>query len=146
VLRAAVEAHRPAFSSWHISEYRRVAQEALAGVAESLPRKPFAVGSHAGDRAWSARAPEEGFYIPLVEVYHLFGPMAAGRHCGDGSGRDPAARCWSAWRSRHILLVRYYRGVVDPGKLWDALAAFRQTHVALWFEDITGVGGFYAKD
>jgi hypothetical protein len=44
--------------------------------------------------------------------------------------------------------VRYYRSVVDPKVLWDALVAFRQAHVFLWFEDITGDGGEvgYAQD
>jgi hypothetical protein len=31
--------------------------------------------------------------------------------------------------------------VVDPKVLWDALAEFKQAHVFLWFEDITGSGG-----
>jgi len=30
---------------------------------------------------------------------------------------------------------------VNPQLVWNALNAFKQAHVFLWFEDITGVGG-----
>jgi hypothetical protein len=148
VLDHAVDTHRPRYSSWHIDAYRRVAKEALAaaGIAEPLPRRPFAVGSHVGERLWSIAVtdPDSGadFDVPLCEVFHFFAPMGVGRHVGDGSGRDPAARLWSwAGRTRYILLVRYYKSVAPPQLLWDALANFKQAHVFLWFEDITGVGG-----
>ena len=145
VLDRAINAHRPRFSSWHLSEYQRVADEALAaaGITETLPRKTFAVGSHAGDRCWSAAAPETDFIVPLVQVFHRFAPLTVGRHCGDGTGRDPAARCWSAWRSRFVLLVRYYRGVTPLDVLRPAIENFKQAHVFLWFEDITGQGGHH---
>jgi hypothetical protein len=145
VLQRALDAHRPRLSSWHITEYQRVADEALAeaGVKETLPRKTFAIGSYVGDRLWSTAAPETDFTIPLVQVFHLFAPLTVGRHCGDGSGHDPAARCWSAWRTRCILLVRYYRGVTPPDVLRRALENFKQAHVFLWFEDITGIGGHH---
>jgi hypothetical protein len=147
VLQRAIDLHRPRIVGWHIDQYRRVAREALeaAGIAEALPRQTFAVGAHVGDRCWSA-SPDKDFEVPLFRIDHLFAPMAAGRHGGDGSGRDPAARCWSALHGRFYLLVRYYRSVVDPAVLWDALSRFEQAHVFLWFEDITGIGGRYAKD
>ena len=139
VVDAAVDLHKPAVSNWHISEYRRVANQALAGVVESMPRRAFVAGSHAGDRLWSRAAPSLTFPVPLVQVDHLVGPFRVGRHAGD--------RLWGH-RSRYVLRVRYYRSVVDPKVLWDALMAFKQAHVFLWFEDITGVGGEvnYAQD
>jgi hypothetical protein len=148
VLEIAAETHWPRFSGWHIGEYQRVADEALAaaGVAETLPRKTFAVGSHVGERLWSSAAPQADFPVPLVQILHRVGPLATGRHPGDGSGRDAAARCWSAPRSRYVLIVRYYRSVVDPALLWRALDEFKQSHVFLWFEDITGTGGRYAQN
>jgi hypothetical protein len=147
VLRHATDTHRPKYSSWHISEYQRVADDALAaaGVSEAMPRKTCAIGARIGDRLWSVNAPETDFSVPLVQLFHLFAPMTIGRHVGDGSGRDPSARLWSvAGRIRYALLVRYYRSVANPEILCTALEAFRQAHVALWFEDITGNGGHYA--
>lgn len=129
----AIESHRPRHGSWHVSAYLGVAQEAIAGVAET--RRTFAVGSKVGDRLWSAAAPN--FTVPLVLVDHLVGPFRVGSKAGD--------RLWST-RSRYILRVRYYRSVVDPKRLWDALMAFKQAHVVLWFEDITGVGGYYGQN
>jgi hypothetical protein len=152
VLDRAVAAHRPRFSGWALSEYQRVADEALtaAGIAETRPRRMFAVGARVGDRLWSAAVadPDSGadFPVPLVQVFHLFAPMTVGRRVGNGSGRDPAARLWStAGRTRYILLARYYRSVVDPGFLQRALSDFAQAHVFLWLEDITGVGGHHAS-
>jgi len=132
VLDNAIETHRPKVSSWHISEYRRVANEAIAGVTESMPRSMFGVGSHVGDRLWSVDGPDTTFPVDLVQVDHLIRPLRVGSVVGD--------RCWGH-RSRYILGVRYYRSVVDPEVLWDALANFKQAHVFLWFEDITGSGG-----
>ncbi|WP_199032094.1 hypothetical protein [Ralstonia sp. ASV6] len=137
VLDTAIELHRPKFGSWHISEYRRVAAEAIAGVSETMPRRMAAIGSAVGDRLWSHAAPTLTFPIDLVRVDHLVGPARVGSHIGD--------RLWGT-RSRYVLRVRYYRSVVDPAVLWQALAAFQQAHVFLWFEDITGVGGSYAPD
>jgi len=148
VLKHAIDTHDPKYSSWHISEYQRVCDEALAaaGIAETLPRKTCAIGARIGDRLWSIDASNTTFTVPLVQCFHLFAPMTIGRHAGDGSGRDPAARLWSvAGRARYVLLVRYYRSVVDPEIVRAALEAFRQAHVAFWFEDITGVGGNYAS-
>ena len=132
VLDTAIETHRPKDSSWHISQYRRVANEALAGVAEAMPRRPFAVGSTVGQRLWSHAAPGLTFPVDLVQVDHLIGPLRVGSHVGD--------RCWGT-RSRYVLRVRYYRSVVDPQVLWEALMNFKQAHVFLWLEDITGIGG-----
>jgi hypothetical protein len=149
VLDHAVESHVPKFSNWHLSEYQRIAEEALAaaGIAETMPRKTCAIGAHIGDRLWSVNAPDTDFIVPLVQCFHLFAPMTIGRRVGDGSGRDPAARLWSVTgRTRYLLLVRYYRSVADWRIVHRALAAFRQAHVAFWFEDITGIGGNYALD
>jgi hypothetical protein len=132
VLDYAVETHRPAQSNWHIDEYRRVANAALNGITETMPRKAAAIGSHIGDRLWGHDAPTETFTVPLVQVDHLVGPACIGRKIGD--------RLWGH-RARYILRVRYYRSVVNPKVIWDALAAFKQAHVFLWFEDITGTGG-----
>lgn len=136
VLDAALESHRPKVSSWNISAYRRVAQEALAGVTETLPRRPASVGSKVGDRLWSSRA-DRNFAVSLVQVDHLLGPARVGSKVGD--------RLWGT-RSRYVLRVRYFSSVVDPALLWAALTAFQQSHVFLWFEDVTGVGGFYAPN
>jgi len=137
VLDNAIDTHRPKSSSWHISEYRRIAQEALAanGIGETLPRRPAAIGSRIGDRLWSHAAPDLTFPVDLVRVDHLLGPARIGSRIGD--------QLWGS-RSRYILRVRYYRSVVDPAVLWAALAEFQQSHVFLWFEDITGAGGKYA--
>lgn len=132
VLDNAIETHRTRAASWNIAEYRRVAREAVAGVAETLPRKTFAVGARVGDRAWSAAAPDTTFAVPLVRVYHLLQPLRVGSRVGD--------RLWNTY-SRYALRVEYYRSVVDPQLLWDALAAFKQAHVQLNFVDITGVAG-----
>lgn len=132
VLDKAIEMHRPNDSSWHISQYRRVANEAIAGVTETMPRCPFAVGSTVGQRLWSHAAPGLTFPVDLVQVDHLVGPFRVGSHVGE--------RLWGT-RSRYVLRVRYYRSVVDPQVLWEALMNFKQAHVFLWFEDITGIGG-----
>jgi hypothetical protein len=137
VLDNAIETHRPKASSWHISAYQRVAEEALGGLVETMPRRPAAIGSKVGDRLWSHAAPDLTFPVALVRVMHLQGPARVGSRIGD--------RLWST-RSRYVLLVRYYRSVVNPAVIWEALAAFKQAHVYLWFEDITGVGGSYAPN
>lgn len=132
VLDAAIETHRPAVSRWHIEDYRRVGSAAIDGVSEAMPRQPFTVGAHVGERLWSAAAPLLTFPIPLLRIDHLVGPLRVGSKAGD---------CLWGSRSRYILRVRYYRSVVNPKVVWDALKAFKQAHVYLWFEDITGVGG-----
>ncbi|MBI1175680.1 MAG: hypothetical protein GC139_10520 [Sideroxydans sp.] len=137
VLDNAIEQHRPINGNWNISEYRKVAEAAIAGVAETMPRKTFAVGSTVGDRLWSIAAPGLNFPVQLLQVDHLLGPLRVGSTVGD--------RAWGT-RARYVMRVRYYRSVVDPKPLWDALAAFKQAHVYLWFEDITGVGGNYGQN
>jgi len=132
VLDRAIDAHRPKYGNWHISEYRRIANEAIASVAEPLPRKPAAIGAHIGVRLWSHASPQQTFPIALCRIDQLFGPARIGSHVGDG--------LWGN-RSRYILRVRYYRSVVNPKALWDVLMAFKQAHVFLWFEDISGAGG-----
>ncbi|WP_445372741.1 hypothetical protein ACH518_09690 [Methylomonas sp. HW2-6] len=136
VLDRAVEIHRPRAANWHISTYRAVANNAVADVVETIPRKPIRVGSRVGERLWRADAV---FPVPLVQVDHLFGPLRVGSRVGD--------RVWGT-RSRYVLRVRYYRSVVNPKALWRALNEFKQSHVFLWFEDITGIGGevSYAQD
>lgn len=132
VLNWTVERHRPTYLSWHISDYRRVADEALAGCVETMPRRMTAVGSHVGDRLWSANASNETWPVPLVRLRQA-SPARIGSHAGD--------QLWGH-RSRYILIVQYYRSVVDPEILRKVLNAFKQSHIFLWFEDITGVGGY----
>jgi hypothetical protein len=132
VLDNAIETHRPKTSSWHITAYQRVAEEALGGLTETMPRQTFSVGGKVGDRVWSNAAPGLIFTIDLVRIDHLVGPLRVGSCAGD--------RVWGS-RGRYVLQVRYYRSVVNPKVLWDALIAFKQAHVYLWFEDITGAGG-----
>lgn len=139
VLDNAIETHRPSVASYHINAYRAKAQAALTGTVETMPRKMAGAGSRAGVRLWSVNGSSTTFPVPLVQVDHLVGPLRVGSHAGD--------RCWGT-RSRHVLRVRYYRSVVPPHLLWDALKAFKQAHVFLVFEDITGHGGevSYAQD
>ena len=132
VINYAATVHKPAQANWHISEYRRVANEALNGLTEAMPRKAAAIGSHIGERLWGHNAPNEDFAIPLLQVDHLLGPARVGSKIGDA--------LWGQ-RTRYILRVRYYSSVVNPQVIWGALNAFKQAHVFLWFEDVTGVGG-----
>lgn len=137
VLDTAIEQHRPKYASWHISEYRRIAAEAIAGVSETMPRRTFSVGSKVGQRLWSSAAPGLNFPVDLVRVDHLLQPFRVGSHAGEALWAGP---------KRYMLRVRYYRSVVNPQPIWDALMAFKQAHVFLWFEDITGVGGLYGQN
>lgn len=133
VMDAAIEQHRPKYSNWNIGEYRLIANEAIAGVAETMPRNPMRIGSKIGGRLWSSAA-TRNFPVPLLRVEHLLGPCRIGSKIG--------SQLWSK-DGRFVIRVRYYHGVVDPKPVWDALAAFKQDHVFLWFEDITGAGGSY---
>jgi hypothetical protein len=135
VLDNAIALHTPKYVNWHIDEYRRVALAAIAGVAETLPRKKARIGSKVGDRLWSAAVP--AFPVDLLRIDHLVGPLRVGSHVGD--------RAWTP-NGRFVLRVRYYSSVVNPRPLWDALLAFKQAHVYLWFEDITGTGGSYGQN
>lgn len=138
ILNHAIDLHRPKYMSWRLKDYQRVANEALSNVTEVFPRKTAAIGSHIGERLWSVNAPNETFTVPLVTVRHLEGPARIGRRIGD--------RLWGHY-GRYVLVVRYYKSVVDPVLIWNALMEFKQSHVFLWFEDITGVGGvIYEKN
>lgn len=132
VLDNAIATHRPAATNWNISEYRRVARESLGDTAEVMPRQPFAVGSHVGDRCWSAAAPGLDFPVELVRVEHLLQPLRVGSRVGDGLYEST---------SRYVVRVYYYASVADPKVIFEALNAFKQAHVYLHFVDITGVGG-----
>lgn len=132
VLDRAIDVHRPKTSSWHINEYRRVAREALGDLAEEMPRRTFAVGSTVGDRVWSIAAPGTTFPVELFRVEHLQQPLHVGSRVGD--------RLYELG-SRYVLRVYYYRSVVDPEALFEALNDFKQAHVRLHFIDITGVAG-----
>lgn len=81
--------------------------------------------------------PSINFSIPLLKVDHLLQPLRVGSKVGDG--------LWGS-NKRYLLRVRYYRSVVNPKPLWDALMAFKQAHVFLWFEDISGAGGIYEQN
>ena len=133
VLNRAVDVHRPAGGSWHISAYRAVAAAAVAGVIETMPRKTAVIGSRIGVRLWGHDAARHNFYLDLLHVDHLAQRSARiGSRIGD--------KLWSN-RSRYFLRVQYYSSVVRPQPIWDALTDFKQAHVRLWFEDITGSGG-----
>lgn len=136
VLDASVALHRPLASSWRLVDYQQVADTSQAEITEATPRKSFAAGSHAGERLWSATPGT--FAVPLVRV-SFAKPFVA----GSGAGQ----RLWGP-RARYVLVVRYYKTVADVQALWDALMAFKQAHVYLFFMDITGVGGevLYAQN
>lgn len=137
LLDTAVATHLPMSASWHINAYRRVAADAIADVVETLPRRAFVVGSTVGQRLWSHSAPETTFPVELVRVDHLLRPFRVGSRIGD--------RLWGTDK-RYVVQVRYYRSVVDPAVLYQALDAFKQAHVFLSFVDITDSGGAYAPN
>lgn len=66
-----------------------------------------------------------------VDVADGVRPFVAGSRVG--------GRLYSA-RSRYILRVRFDRATVDPAPLAAAINAFRQAHVAPWFQDYQGGG------
>lgn len=132
LLDAALVLHRPKANAWRLVDYQQVADASQAGFAEVQPRKPFAAGSGAGQRLWSATPGT--FAVPLVRV-SFAKPFAA----GSGAGQ----RLWGQ-RARYVLVVRYYKTVANAQALWDALATFKQAHVYLFFMDITGSGGEFS--
>jgi len=132
----AIDLHRPASSSWTLEDYHRVAQIALGGLTETMPRQPMVIGSTIGNRLWSENAPNEDFPVALLRIDHLIGPARIGGSIG--------MQLWGA-RGRYIMRVRYYSSVVDPIPILNTLKAFKQAHVVLWFEDVTGAGGIYVS-
>jgi hypothetical protein len=136
LLSKAITNHQIINANWHIDEYRRVADEALAGVVEVMPRTVATVDGAIGDRLWVSGLPMD-FTIQLVEIADHLGPAAIGRQIGDYLwGQD----------GRFVMRVRYYKSVVDPQVLWAALDNFRQAHVFFLFEDITGSGGYFGQN
>lgn len=78
--------------------------------------------------AAAAEAVRQGAQVGDVQVDHLtFKPFQVGSVVGDG--------VWSPG-ARYLMRVRYRAGVVSPAALWAALTAFKQAHVALWFEPL----------
>lgn len=128
VLDRAIELHKPKSKSWRLIDYKNVAVLSQAGVVEPT-RKAFVAGSKAGARLW--KNPPATFAVPLLDV-SVAKPFTAGSAAG--------SRCWSG-RARFILVVRYYKTVVNVQALLDALNAFKQAHVYLCLMDITGNGG-----
>ena len=137
VLDQAIVIHTPKATNWNIAAYRAVAKAAVAGVTEAMHRTPCSIGSRIGSRLWSITSPDHPFPIDLVRVDHLFGNPRIGSRMGVSLWKE------IGW---YVLRVRYYRSVVDPAILWAALSDFKQAHVFLWFEDITGAGGHYAAN
>lgn len=131
VLDRAVIIHTPAQSNWHIDEYRRVANEVVAAVVEPARQPTKASVAKAGQRLWSANV--TNFAIAKVQVDHLVGPAVA--------GASKAGATVLSERGRYIMRVRYYDTVVDPNTIAQALISFRQAHVFLWLQDITGYQG-----
>nr|VFK58492.1 MAG: hypothetical protein BECKTUN1418F_GA0071002_11455 [Candidatus Kentron sp. TUN]VFK61634.1 MAG: hypothetical protein BECKTUN1418D_GA0071000_11567 [Candidatus Kentron sp. TUN]VFK67354.1 MAG: hypothetical protein BECKTUN1418E_GA0071001_11435 [Candidatus Kentron sp. TUN] len=99
VLDNAIEIHRPMESSWHISEYQRVAEEALMNDNPEITSPgdfvqiahlfgPARIGSHIGDRLWGTRSR----YVLLV--------------CYDPSEVDPAPllEALEGFKQAHVFL------------------------------------------
>lgn len=168
VLDRAIEQHRLKYGNWHFSEYIRVANEAIAGAAETLPRRKLAIGCKVGQRMWSSATTGAAFpgvanslprrksavgckvgqLLWSCSVAVLYFPVELLRvelmhpfrvGCRVGD------RLWSG-RGGYVIRVRYYSGAVNPKPLWDALSSLKQAHVYLWFEDITGAGGNYGQN
>lgn len=136
VLDTAISKHRPASAlNWHFREYLKIAEAAIAGVVETKPRSVVKIGSKIGQRLWSGAA-GQNFPVELMQI-ELMRPARVGCRIGN--------RLWGE-RGIYVMRVRYFSSAVDPKPLWDALAGFKQAHVFLWFEDITGAGGHYGQN
>jgi len=134
VLDRSITLHTPSQSLYTLAEYQRVADEAAAQFVEPLPRQASRTGRmRTGQRLWSSSAEGSSWPIAKVKVAHLRGPFVTGRS-------KTGQRLMSA-RSRFVLHVFYYHGVVNPDVIAAALQEFKQAHVALFFEDITGIAG-----
>lgn len=130
LLDLAIEQHTPKLMRWTLADYQAVADASQSDVAaEVIPRRPFVAGSYAGQRLWSGAGAT--FPVPLVNVRKCR-PFAAGSKAGD--------RVWSH-RARYVLLVNYYATAADLDALHAALAAFKQSHMVLFFIDVTERGG-----
>lgn len=112
------------------AELARVAdmapQVVAAAVAAHVPgASDFTLGAYRS--AAAAEVARQGQPVGSVVVDHLvFKPFVAGSVVGDA--------VWSAG-ARYILRVRWAAGVDLPA-LRARLEAFKQAHVALWFEAI----------
>jgi len=134
----AATVHKPATMIWHIDEYRSIANASLNGLTETMPRfSSRASLAKAGQRLWSAVAASNTFNIDLLQVDLIYPSLA---------NLSRAGQRLYAERVRYALRVRYYDTVVNQTTIAAALQAFKQAHVALWFEDITHRAGniFYA--
>jgi hypothetical protein len=132
LLDHAVQLHKPKALSWRLVDYRAVADASQAGVTEQVPRTSFVAGSAAGARLWTGA--EAAFAVPTHAV-DVCRPFVAGSTAG--------AWLWGK-RARYALLVSYYATVADLAALRQALAAFKQAHMVLFFVDITGDGGEFS--
>ena len=139
VLDRAITLHTPAANSYTLADYQAVADAAAAQFTETLPRQASRAGRmRAGQRVWSEDAEGSSWPIVKVRVAHLLGPSIAGKMV--------AGRRLMGERSRYVLRVFYYATVVDPHVIAAALQEFKQSHMVLFFEDITGNAGniYYA--
>lgn len=133
VLDNAITTHQPATSLFTLAEYRRVANEALGNTQETMPRVSTRAGRvQAGQRLWSAAAEASTFNIDLLHVDLMYPSQTDVSQAGH--------RLYGE-RIRYALRVRYYDTVVNTATIATALQAFKQAHVALWFEDITSRAG-----
>jgi hypothetical protein len=129
VLALALARHTIKLSSWRLVDYQAVAAESQVGIAETVPRAAFVVGSAAGQRLWSNAG--ASFAVPLLQV-DMCRPFGAGSAAG--------TRLWGE-RARYVLLVTYYASLADLAALREALTAYKQAHMLLFFVDVTGSGG-----
>jgi hypothetical protein len=129
VLDLALVRHTLKRSSWRLVDYRAVAAASQAGIVETVPRTAFVAGSPAGQRLWSKAG--AAFTVPVQQV-DVCRPFAAGSAAG--------TRLWGE-RARYVLLVGYYATVADLAALREALTAFKQASMLLFFIDVTGDGG-----
>lgn len=139
VLDRAITLHTPKKSLYTLAEYQRVADEAAEVFSEDLARRKSRCGGmRCGGRLWSEDAEGSSWAIQKVRVAHLLGPLV--------SGRAVCGRRLAGERARYVLRVFYYAGVVNPDVIAEALKEFRQDHMVLFFEDITGLQGniYYA--
>lgn len=139
VLDRAITLHTPAPNSYTLADYQAVADAAAAQFSETLPRQASRAGrARAGQRLWSSAAEGSTWPIAKVKLAHLQGPSIV--------GKSKAGQRLMGERSRYVLRVWYYAGVVNPDVIAAALNDFKQSHMVLFFEDITTNAGnkYYA--